>query len=339
MTNIYRDILKRAWYFLWQHPWLWLFGVFVSITAGIGEYTAVLSSLNRLIRELNIVVALKRVIYTQELDYLVSGFRHLLAQPVTLTVIMATAVLAIVLFFIWLITISQIGLVEAAGRLGRGESVSFGSSLQSGISNFWSVLWLNILTKLLIYLLLVVSILPFLISFLVRPEDGWGFSWLILISFFIFVPLSLILVFVVRYAIAYVVLEKDPWWVALERGINLFFRNWLISLEMSIILAVIYLALGIVIYAFLPDNLMMLVAVMAIKPTFSLFLKFLPSLVLMLFIGIGYGVFQYLAWVLLFDRLNQGTALAKLVRLTKEVPEQLEQWFVGKEKGKIKSTR
>ncbi len=337
--HIYRDVLNRAWHLMWQRPWLWFFGIFASVAAGTGEYTAVLSSFNKLITQVDLVVALKQIIYTQEINYVLSGFIRLLEQPMTLTVIMAAAGAAVVLFFIWLVIVSQVALVEAAGRLGRGEPANFGSSLKSGISNFWSVLWLNILAKLIIYLLLVISALPFLISFLARPDDGWSFNWLIIISFIIFVPLSLILIFVIRYAVAYVVLEKDYWWQALERGMNLFFRNWLVSLEMSIILAVTFLALGIVIYAFLPSNLITLIAVMALQPSFAIFLKLLPSLVLILFVGIGYGVFQYLAWILLFDKLIQGTALAKLIRLTDEVPCHLERWFVGKKKNKTKSVK
>ncbi|MFA4937215.1 MAG: hypothetical protein WC575_02945 [Patescibacteria group bacterium] len=327
MTKLYRDVLARAWKILWKNPWLWLFGIFAAFTANTGEYASLISSYNKMIRQLGVVVALKHAIYTNELAGLGQNISVFLLQPVVLSVIMLVALAVVVLMVVWLVTVSQIGLIEASGRLGNGETADFDSSFHSGVKHFWPVLWLNILTKFLIYLLLAVATLPFLITFLTHQQEDWGFSWLFIIAFLIFIPLSLIVAFVVKYAIAYVVLKSKTWWEALEYGINLFLRNWLISLEMAAALFVVYIIMGMVIYMILPTDMPLLVAELFSGFDFYIFLKLLPSLLAFIIIGAGYGAFQYIAWILLFDRLTEGTALAKLTRLTSEVPEYLSRWF------------
>ncbi|MFH1112010.1 MAG: hypothetical protein V1712_02980 [Patescibacteria group bacterium] len=328
MTKLYRDILARSWKILWKNPWMWLFGIFAAFAANTGEYASIISSYDKMIKQLGVVVALKHAIYTNEIADLGQGIASFLSQPVALSVIMLTALVVVILLAVWLVTVSQIGLIEASGRLGNGEPADFHSSFQSGVKHFWSVLWLNILTKFLIYLLLAVATLPFLISFLARPNEEWGFSWLFIIAFLIFIPLSLVVAFVIKYAIAFVVLKSKTWWEALEFGINLFLRNWLVSLEMAAVLFVIYILMGMVIYMILPTDMPLLVAELFSGFSLAIFLKLLPSLLAFIFIGAGYGAFQYIAWILLFDRLTEGTALAKLVRLTNEVPEYISQWFV-----------
>ncbi|MFH1867025.1 MAG: hypothetical protein ABIJ81_03010, partial [Patescibacteria group bacterium] len=326
------------WRILWKHSWLWIFGLFAALAAGTGEYATLLASFNKLSRETGLVVALKHSIYTNELQQLTVGIAGFLNQPITLVVLILTLMATVVLLVVWVVTVSQIALVEAAGRIGQGEPADFNSSFKSGAKHFWPVLWLNILTRFLVYLLLMVATLPFLISYLARPGENWGFDWMFIISFIILIPLSLILVFVIKYAIAYVVLKGRPWWGALIEAINLFFRNWLVSLEMAGLLFIIYLALGMVIYIFLPAELPLIFAQLLYGFDFIVFLRLLPSLLIVLFIGAGYGAFQYLAWVLLFEKLTLGTALSKLVRLTTEVPEFIGGWFIAptKQTRKIK---
>lgn len=334
MTKLYRDIISRSWKMLWQHPWLWIFGLFAVFASGTGEYASLLTSFNKIARNTDIIVGLKQSIYSNELNVFWSSLQQFFHQPTVITVILLSAAVAITLLVAWIITISQIGLVKAAGSLGMGESADFATSFKAGNKHFWTVLWLNILLKFLVYLLLIVATLPFLISYLSRANEDWGFNSLFFITFIIFLPLTLIIFFIIKYAIAYVVLRKNTWWQALENSISLFLRNWLVSLEMSAVLFVIYLALGMIVYILLPQTFLLILSDLFKGVDLLVLARLMPWLLLILFVGAGYGAFQYLAWVLLFERLDVGTAAPKLVRLTSEVPTYIERWFATPTKAK-----
>src|SRR3989338_1932126 len=334
MTKLYRDVIARSWKMLWQHPWLWIFGLFAVFAAGTGEYASLLASFNKNIRNVGIVIGLKLSIYNNEINLLWESLNQFLAQPVVINVILLSVGAAITLLGVWIITVSQIGLVKAAGNLGMGEPADFAMSFRAGVKHFWSVLWLNILLKFLVYLLLVVATLPFLISYLSRPNENWGFDWLFIIGFLVFIPLTMILTFVIKYAIAYIVLRKNSWWQALENGISLFLRNCLISLEMAAEMFIIYLAFGMVVYILLPETFLLTLSDLFSGVNLLVLTRLLPWLLLILLAGAGYGAFQYLAWVLLFERLDVGTATSKLIRLTGEVPAYVEHWFNAPVKAK-----
>ncbi len=321
--QVYRDVLKIAWRELWKHPWLLFFGFFAALSGSTGEYRSVFVSYQYLLNELGLVESLKLAIYNNEMVQFGNQLMDFLNQPVE-TVLLAFSLILAVLVGFFIVTVSQAALIEAAGTASQGEAPKFKSGLMAGIKNFWSILWLNMILKFAVYLLLIVGTMPFLIYYLWSPSSDWSFYWIGIIAFIIFIPLALILNFVLKYAMAYIVLKGDTWWQGLERGLNLFLRNWLVSLEMAAVLFAIFMVLGMVLKYFLTEYFGLRLLTLAIDFRFASFMELLPTLAVVVFVGATYGAYQYLAWIFLFEKLDQGQAISKLQRLTGDVPEYLD---------------
>ncbi len=333
--RVYRDVLIVAWRGLWHHPWLLFFGFFAALAGSTGEYGSIVTSYNKLQDELGLIDGLKQAIYNSDIFEIGAQFWALLNQPAYTVILISSLLLAVLLGFL-IVTIAQVGLIESAGRIAEGNAPTFKESFVSGIKNFLPILWLNIILKFAIYLLLVVGSMPFLIYYLSQPQAGGSFYWLGVISFIIFIPLAIVVNFIVKYAMAYIVLKGYSWWQGLERGINLFLRNWLVSLEMAGILFVIFITLGMFLQFFLTTNFAARLVILVIDFRFAALIELLPTLAIIIFVGAAYGAYQYLAWIFLFEKLDKEQAVSKIERLTQDVPEYIDKWMGSPPKVKSK---
>jgi len=118
----------------------------------------------------------------------------------------------------------------------KEDILTIRAGLTSGHKKFWSVLGLNVIIKLLINAVLFLSTLPLL---LIAVKDSGWFVLAYVILFIIFLPIAISLSLMLKYAIAYSVLENEKFIISVEKGWKLFINNWLISLEMSIVLFII----------------------------------------------------------------------------------------------------
>jgi hypothetical protein len=153
-----------------------------------------------------------------------------------------------------------------------------------------------------------------------------------LLSFIIFVPLAIIISFATKYGIAYTVLEQQPLGHALVNGWKLFWKNWLVSLEIALILFAIGLAVSIGLVIVSMVVLIIIVSVNTVLGTVGIpvlmgstgfvLLRFLSSIIalpLVLIIGAMLAVFQTSAWTLVFRHVTTRGLIPKLVRLLRPV--------------------
>ena len=126
------------------------------------------------------------------------------------------------------------------------------------------------------------------------------------------------------YAAGYVVLEGEPLGAALKRSLQLFARFWLISSETALLLYLVTFAVGLAVMAVgfvlaVPAVLLLAIAT-ALKTSVLLWIILAPLItiymVLLLAAGSAFMTFQFAVWTLLFLRLHQQGAVAKVVRLT-----------------------
>jgi len=185
--------------------------------------------------------------------------------------------------------------------------------LAAGHQHFWPVLGLNILIKILVNFAFFIISLPLLFMALNQAPILIGAYTLL---FVIFIPVAVSLSLLMKYAIAYQVLDNQRFVPAMEKGWQLFRRHWLVSLEMAIILFII---------SFLAGLAMLVVVSIFIFPLFWMgaafqmgwltILSLLLALIIIIIVGSWLVTFQISTWTSLFLALKEKGGLAKLERL------------------------
>lgn len=317
----YRYLLKQAWNTTWKHKYLWFFGLFASLAAAGGsiEYQILAQNINQNVVDgsygyLNNILAMGELIKNFVLG-LVGLFQYdfwVILNALTLIIIAAL----LIVVFVWLSISSQAALVNNIKKIINSKKkenvLNIRAGLTIGHQNFWPVLGLNILIRLLISLAFFVISLPLL---LMTISNASVLVIIYTILFVIFVPVAVSLSLIMKYAIAYSVLEKKGFVNAIQAAWKLFNKNWLISLEMAIILFIVNFLAGLAILIIISILFFPLFFLGAVYQIYWLtVLMIFLSLLLIVFIGSALTTFQISTWTGLFLRLKEKGGLAKLER-------------------------
>ena len=207
--QIYRNILKRALSITFNYKPLWFFGVFVSFLGLSGEYVSVLRAFQRIQQGNPFQQWWNDFLYEVGVpgSVLWQAFKETLIQdPLQLVVpfLVLLAILVVVLFIIWLIIVSQGGLIKNVADIHRSKASSFADNLKSGIDNFKVVFGLNVIERIGIYILIMlIGVTTFLTS-----KFSALFIPVFLIIILALVALIIIFSFIIKYAICYTVITK-----------------------------------------------------------------------------------------------------------------------------------
>lgn len=322
MTTVYRPILKTAWQIVWRAKYLWFFGFFAAFIASSGELNMVINNFSDLNNGVSFLDNVSQSYSAGILSNVFNNAKVLINSFNLMTVLLLLILLAIFLFFVWLSVVAEAGLIAGAYREYRKQASDFSLSFKTGRQNFWKILGLNILGKVAVYVALLIVSLPFLWAYLKTTSDTWQLI-LFLLSFVILIPLAAIISFLMKYAIMYVLLQKEKFWQAVAKGWQLFLKNWIVSLEMAILMFLITVLTGVA--------MILVVIILAIPLAFVLYILYVLNIAGFMYIGIilallvvavilfWFGAmlvaYQNTAWVLLFDRLNEGQIFPKITRL------------------------
>jgi hypothetical protein len=313
----YRSILGSAWSTTKQHKKLWIFGFLAFLMSAGGEYQILTKILND---DYGPAVYDKIASGVNSPFTLLSDLYQIciLDPSAGLAVIMMLIFLGAFLFgILWVCVKSQIALVKWVKSYTNSKNESKRASVWEEISTkghgFWQVLGLNVSIRLAITVLFSLLSLP--LVFLYFKESGLGI--LVYSLFFtVFLPLSISLALIVKYSIAGVVLEKQSFVKSVENGWNLFFKNWLVSLEMAILLFLInfFASLAIIFLLsviFLPIMLTMIMFNLVLP----LYIITLGAFLILITTAAILMTFQTASWTLLYLELNNNGAKAKLERV------------------------
>lgn len=322
MEPLYRTIIKKAWGQIKTHKWLWLFGLFTALLGNGGEIDILFQN-NKLTDAPIFLNNLKENFAALDLNAIKDGIFNALATTPMITILSVALILIFTLLLIWLITVSQGALIASASKLDEDKKINFKEALNKGIEKFWSILGLNIATRFILYFTLIILSIPFAMLYMLNSSNT-AITFITILAFFILIPIAIILSFVLKYAFAYVVIKNQPAVSAFILAWRLFLANWLISIEMAIILFLINFVVGILLVIaivvlalpFLGLVILMILVQNAVGLNVSLGLGLLITLVLLLFTGSGLAAFQYSAWTILFQKLLAGKNFPKLIRLT-----------------------
>ncbi len=325
----YRQILKRSFGIAWRNKYLWFFGLFASFLSIGAEYKILLRSTDRDSilawfngwQNLIGVGVFKGALF-------VGIFNIFKNSPLVgfLLLSIFLIILTLLVFVIWMVVSSQVVLVDNVKKIIKEDKdmgkVSLHDEIKISQVSFWPVLLLNILAKVAVSALVILIVLPLLFSGL-----GATAANIIYIGLFILlIPVAIFAAFIIKYAIAYVIVEKMDTKKALHRAWLLFENNWIISVELSLVLFllsflatfVVLLAAGIV---FVPFFLFAISFVQIFSAAVSWATMLFGALVSVLFIiaaGSFLATWQIIAWTHLFISLTSHGGESKLERLLPE---------------------
>lgn len=318
----HRLTLKQAWGITRKYKYLWLFGLFATITAAGGswEYTLIAQSIGQNLIDSTYLQISKSIAVMEVLNNFFYGLGSMFSAGFwnglnAITILLFSATIIVVL--VWLGVSSQGALVNALKNIINGkkkaEDIRYRENITVGHENFWPVLGLNIMIKLLVCFAFLLIALPLLLMSL-KDSSLLGFVYVIL--FVLLIPLATGLSLAVKYAIAYQIFEKKGFVSSLEKGFRLFLKNWLVSLEMAVLLFMI---------SFLASLVLVIIGGLFLLPIFifglmtgvlwfSFFVVFIAILIV-IFFGALLSTFQISTWTSMFVSLKEEKVLAKLERL------------------------
>lgn len=343
-TNyLYRPVLRRAWEITWRNKKLWWLGLIAVLISSGGEYEII-----------------SRAIVNDSsgniIGSIVTGFQEGVSEAVgsgialswsafttgwpasgiILGVALLTMIISLIVIFLVIsaAVLCQSGLIRNIALYNRNKKPLIKEALQFAWANFWPILAVMIVFKLALFVLF--SLLGWQAMF-VSGLGVWG-TVLYLISFLIFIALSLIVSFVIKYQIFFILLKKQKIKPALFSAWGLFKANWLISLEMALFMFLAYLvAAFIVTFLVLVFIAVSIVVIPLYFPFLVFWVKMLISIICLIailaviFIVTGLiTTFQWAGWTVLFDRLMGSEETSKIERVVQDFRE-LPQVIMGKE--------
>lgn len=307
----YRKVYPKTWHLIKRNPTIWFFGMFASLL-GFYEVKALFNFSDKFpdFISTNIQSWIEIFITFSTVDMRWSNFPDIVAL---LGVFILFAILTI------LAVSSQAALTySATEKDSKDIKEPLGKQLRKGVEKFWPVFGLNIINSLIGYFFVSMILSP-IIMFVSNTSDWQVYILLSIFAFFILVPLIVIISFVTRYGIAYVVIKDQKFTEAFVNSWILFRVNWLITLENAVLLVgVTFLTMIAIITSliivFIP-LLMMARAIPFLSFMFMLIAFFLIAILLILGTSI-YSAFYNVVWANVFlDLVAPGKSHSKLHRL------------------------
>jgi len=322
ISSTYRDVLKRAFTTIIKNKFLWFFGFFAGFLGTAGEFEPLFKNYTNIGDRAQDILSLQSIYQDGILYALYNTLELFFSAYPWQAFLFLLMFFVIFIIVVWLAIVSQIALFNSAYKLGKGKSVKFGDGYRVGNKHFGSVLLINIIVKVFLYAVFVVIGAPLITWFLVKNTLLGGIIFVILV-FVVFIPVSIIVSFIVKYAIAYIVIKGKHAGESVKLGWDLFKKNWLISIEMALLILAIGLVTGLVILlgmglTSVPFVILGMISFFINSSagfTIALVLGTITWFIVLSIIGSAYIAFQYTAWTFLFVKLTENKAESKFTRL------------------------
>jgi len=239
-------------------------------------------------------------------------------------ILVLVAIVLIALFVIWLAVVSQVGLIRNIDSIiDKNPKPTINEGLEAGVENFWPIITVQLIYKAILFIVFVLLGKEIILLTLL-PTAGIVIHIILLILFSL---IMIVISFVIRYQIIFIILKKEKIITALKSAWKLFIGNWLISLEMAFILFIVYLSaayLTAFIFAlFLAVPLVFLTYSYQIPAIFILVIGAISISavpVIIFLITAIVNTFQWASWTLLFKRISAGKSSSKIIRLSAQSP-------------------
>jgi hypothetical protein len=323
-TNVYRPILKKAWEVTRQNKFLWVFGLFAALAGNGGVYEILIKGFERVVSRGEIFLGKTSWLWQWSIFTWPRLENTYETSPLFVSVfwLLFTIVLIILGVVIWLNITSRGALINCARKIVAKRKTDIRDGFAAGNKYFWQVLGLNILAKALIFGLLVLITIP-VMFFVAGGGNNFGLNlFLFILSFVLFTILAIFISFMTIYASCFVVIKGLPFVEAIRASWYLFIKNWLVSVEVALLLFLITLGVGAglvllsLFYLFPVALLLAAFAYLELNIGFwaIIFLATLGWLGGVLWAGAMLSTFQFSTWTILFLELNKKKIWSKLLR-------------------------
>ncbi|MDD5290231.1 MAG: hypothetical protein PHT40_03490 [Patescibacteria group bacterium] len=318
MSSIYRAIMRQALKIMWQTKFLWFFGLFAAVLETDRVVNLVVDKYPRLFDLSNFLTTLREAYLVDGWKVFWPSFGAFFTNFTLGNGLLLLLFVVLGIFLLWLALVSQAALFSGAYKIYKKQKTSFGALVKIGNAKFWKTLWLNLLTRVSIGVVWFVLGLPFALIFVARGVD-WSQSVFIIASFIASIIFALFVYFLFRYALMYMLNDGVSTGTAIKAGWNLFKKNWLVSIEMAIVLfladvlTVIVLLVGIfvllLVYAILGA-----IGLAGLNLIIFVILT-LAAILWIIWVAALSSVFRHTTWTILFVRISEGEVLPKIMRL------------------------
>jgi len=231
----YKELIINAAKIAVSNKFFWFFGLFAAFLAN-GQFYQFSSS-----ESSGAITAWKKIISTGIFNP--DTFHNFLnlAQVNPIAFLSRLALLAAVvvmgILVLWLAVVSQGALIHGAAKLYSGKKIAFKDCLAGGRRHWWLIFFLQLLSKIILFLLLALTLLPGLQALLYAASQ-WKRSLYILLFLFIVLAAALFAL-IIRYSLSYGVIYSQRFIDALKSGFKLLRDNFLSSIEAGAIMFIL----------------------------------------------------------------------------------------------------
>ena len=325
MTNsLYRDILRKAWNLSWNNKKLWVFGFFAAFLQTSAVIEVLIRAAARFEKHAWSPLELAQNAYPGAPFVGTLSILGTNGQSIASVVFPIILILIIAVFFLWLFSSAEAALISAGAQKIK-TSVQFDKSFAQGKKHAWQVLFINVVAKALIALFFLATAFPLIWMSQFGTMTNTIISYF---TFLVFFPLALIVSFLAIYTVIAVVVHKEHSIHAMHHAWDVFRKNWIVSIEMALILFVIQLLAGVAIalfalILFFPVVILGLGAILVGTPIIFTALIVIALIILIVTIiatGSLVSTFQILSWTMLYEKIKNVGAMSKIVSFLKAVP-------------------
>ncbi len=318
----FRELFKRAYQLTRKNKLLWFFGFFAAFLGVGGELESLFRNYSNVTSTSDTILGWQSLYQDGLFSSLFSNIRDFFsAYPAQgfLFLLLLFVVTAVVL---WLSIISQIALFDSSKKLNANKQVTYSEAYSVGNKYLGPVLGVTLLLRVLQYVLFAI-VGSVLVSWFLDGNSLSGGIAFVLFVFLILIPVSIIVSFMLRYAVAYIVLKNKKAMESIKLAWDLFRKNWIASLEMAVLILALGVVAGLVVaiaigLASVPFILIAIAATFfgsAAGFAVAVLIGTIVWFVLAALIGAMYVGFQYAAWTMFFMELDKNRADSRVVRV------------------------
>lgn len=312
--KLYKDVLSVAWHHTIHRPSLWIFGLFAAFIFGnAGEIDRYLRFMNAVSTEghpLNPEFWLQ----LRWVGFVVNLGRELLGGNISTWIFVIATLIALVLVLV-MMSIAAGALISVAATPAR----KFGEAFEAGKKHWVDLFFLFIGGYAI---MAIATLIIGMMIFSVSTQRGEAERLFALIGSVVFVPLVIIISFLVRYAANSIVLQNTHIVAGLRHAWSVLRQYWLVTLEMAIVNFIVVLVLNLAILIavgllFTPQ----LATAMTVRTSgfvgrlaTAIITSGFAYVAITVFIGAIVSTWQWTAWTVLFQRLQGEKPQSTLLR-------------------------
>ena len=330
--SLYRPILKKAWDISRRYKSLWFFGLFATIISSGGEYEIISRAIYDPTNQGGFITIITESMKTGIDSALSVGgnfwinmWQSIIKYPIPSIIALLLLIITITvgLFFAWIAVTSQIGIIRNISLIIKNKKPTINEGIDFGVKKFWPVLGMDVVLKIILFALF------FILGQELILTSGGGIMLTIIyyLSFILFVFVVLIISFIIKYQIFYILLTNGKIIASLKSAYQLFIKNWIISLEMAFVLFLVYIVSGFI--SLLCSTTLSAIPLVIVPLYFSflpIFVSYLIAIIcfilmvlIIFFIAAFVTTFQWASWTALFMRINSGEESSKIERTVQQL--------------------